>query len=119
HLSVAEESPRGKDAGQGRLMGWPKQFNKLGAAAFLGVPALFVLIYGVGYSKDFFPSDLDLNLDLVLLVVCVIIGMALVLAMPFTRPWMRIGAAILYAPFMTVLLGMLGLMVACANGNCL
>ena len=84
--------------------------------AALGIPALFCAIYYWGYRVGLFPSEAG---DLLALGVSVVLGMLIVYALPFEGRFVRTAAVIAYAVAMSGILFVVGLGVACANGNCL
>jgi hypothetical protein len=88
----------------------------LSALALLGIPALFGLIYYVGYRFDYLPAA---TLELVVLGTCVVVGMVIVYTLPFERKWVRAAVGIAYGAVMAGMLFFIALGIACANGNCL
>ncbi|WP_153067284.1 hypothetical protein [Steroidobacter cummioxidans] len=84
------------------------------ASSLLGVPAVFALVYELGYGSVF-PS----NWDLALLGGFILAGAAMIYRLPLSSLGARLAASSAYAVVMTGVLLFAALGVACGNGNCL
>jgi len=76
---------------------------------------MFAAIVVLGYQRRWLPSG---YVPWVLGVLS-LIGACAVAVMPSKRPWLRISMTLLYLVACPFVLLILGLTVACANGDCL
>ena len=86
----------------------------LSALSLVGIPALFTLVYSLGYGS-LFPS----HWDLVWLGICILAGMWIIYRLPLPSSLARIAASGAYGLLMSGLFFFIALGVACGNDNCL
>jgi hypothetical protein len=82
--------------------------------SLLGVPALFTLVYELGYGS-IFPSDWDV----VMLGFFILAGASMIYRLPLSGFGARVAMSSAYALAMSALLFFVALGVACGNDNCL
>jgi hypothetical protein len=98
--------------------GWFLIWALVGAPILFGVALHYSYRAAIAGNEIPFFSPFNNSASVIMFALCIVSGAAAIARIQFQKQWLRISLVSLYVIAMIVGLQLLGLYVACSNGNC-